>query len=232
MPLKISTLPGPSSLRDQAYKVLKNAILSLELAPGSALIESEVAEHFGISKSPVRDALMDLEREGLVTRVQFKGTYVSEISVTDVREIFQLRAVLEGLAARLAAAALTQEEKQRVSALLDAQQQAVVLGNVALASQLGKQFHELIFQAADNRRLEAMIRNLDDHAQRFRSLSSQITGRLKKSVAEHRTILAALCDGDGDRAEQLVREHLHIVLAEITTEGFKGLITDNHNDQP
>ncbi len=100
---QLHRVTGPVSLKDKAYHAIKAAILSLKLKPGDPLVESDLAQQLGISKTPVRDALLELEREGFVTKVPFKGTYVTEITLKDVREVFQVRAVLEGLAARLAA---------------------------------------------------------------------------------------------------------------------------------
>ncbi|MBI4757519.1 MAG: GntR family transcriptional regulator, partial [Chloroflexi bacterium] len=100
---QLARVEGPLSLKDKAYAAIKDAILSLQLKPGEPLVETELAEQLGISKTPVRDALQHLERGGFVTRVLFKGTYVTEVTLKDLKEVFQLRAVLEGLAARLAA---------------------------------------------------------------------------------------------------------------------------------
>ena len=90
------------SLKDKAHAAIKDAILSFKLEPGAPLVETQLAEELGISKTPVRAALEELEREGFVTRILFKGTYVTEVTVKDLVEIFQLRAVLEGLATHLA----------------------------------------------------------------------------------------------------------------------------------
>ena len=115
---QLEKVGAPLSLKDRAYAAIKEAILSLKLQPGTLLVETELARQLGISKTPVRDALQELEREGLVTRILFKGTYVTEVSARDAEEIFQLRAVLEGLAARLATPRLTPEDLARARQLL------------------------------------------------------------------------------------------------------------------
>lgn len=224
--LELSRLPGPSPLKDQAYRAIKDAILTLKLKPGQALVESEVAQQLGVSKTPVRDALLELEREGLVTKILFKGTYVSEVTPRDVREIFELRAVLEGLAARRAAPFFREEELERARELLTAQHEALTKGSIELASQLGKRFHDMIIQKADNRRLIPILRNLDDHLQRVRLLSDQINGRLNKSVEEHRRILLALREKDPELAEKMVRAHLESVLADLSSEWPRGAAVD------
>lgn len=206
----------PVSLKDQAYQAIKTAILSLALEPGHPLVESELAEQLGISKTPVRTALQELERDGLVTKLLYKGTYVSEITRRDIREVFELRAVLEGLAASLAVPALDQTDLARAEELLEAMESALQQGNRELASQYGARFHEVIRQKADNERLLLIVHNLDDHTQRFRLLSDQISGRLEKSLRQHREILEALKRRDPDLAEQRVRQHLHSVLEELS----------------
>ena len=100
---KFSRMRTGSTLTERVYSSVKEAILSLNLKPGSPLVEDELAGQLGTSKTPVRDALLALERDGLVTKIPYKGTYVSELTEDDAVEIFQLRSALEGLASRLAA---------------------------------------------------------------------------------------------------------------------------------
>jgi DNA-binding GntR family transcriptional regulator len=206
----------PISLKDKAYNAIKSAILSLKLKPGDPLVESDLAQQLGISKTPVRDALLELEREGFVTKILFKGTYVTEVTLKDVREIFQLRAVLEGLAARLAAPLFSAEELKEIERILAAAEAALAEGNLALCSEQGKKLHDAIIDKADNQRLTLIIRNLDDHVQRFRLLSDQISGRLNKSVKEHRRVLGALRQRDPAAAEQAMHNHLSSVLQDLS----------------
>ena len=209
----------PVSLKDKAYNVIKSAILSLKLRPGDPLVESDLAQQLGISKTPVRDALLELEREGFVTKILFKGTYVSEVTLKDVREVFQVRAVLEGLAAQLAAPFLSAEELEAAEKIIAAAEAALAEGDIVLCSEHGKRFHRLIISKADNQRLQTIILNLDDHLQRFRLLSDQINGRLNKSLREHRKILQALRRSDPIAAEEAVRGHLFSVLQDLSEEG-------------
>jgi DNA-binding GntR family transcriptional regulator len=208
----------PISLKDKAYNAIKSAILSLQIEPGNPLVESDLAQQLGISKTPVRDALLELEREGFVIKIPFKGTYVTEITLKDVREVFQLRAVLEGLAARLAAPLFSDEELEEAEKIITAAGVALAEGDIALCSEHGKRFHKLIINKADNQRLQTIIPNLDDHLQRFRFLSDQINGRLNKSLKEHGKILEALQRRDPIAAEEAVRNHLFSVLQDLSEE--------------
>jgi DNA-binding GntR family transcriptional regulator len=214
-PLKrVDALP---SLKDQAYAAIKEAILSLKLEPGIPLVEKDLARHLGISRTPVRDALQELEREGFVARMSFKGTYVTDVTMQDTTEIFQLRAVLEGLAARVAAPLFSPSELSKIDENLTAAEAALAQGNLTLCSECGQRLHQAIIDKADNHRLAAIIHNLDDHLRRLRILSDRISGRLNTSVVEHRAVWHALCQRDPAAAEQAMRTHLFSVLEDLTT---------------
>jgi DNA-binding GntR family transcriptional regulator len=210
---RVDTLP---SLKDKAYSAIKDAILCLKLEPGMPLVEKELARHLGVSRTPVRDALQELEREGFVARMSFKGTYVTEVTMKDTTEIFQLRAVLEGLAARVAAPLFTPSELDAIDRHLTAAEAALAEGNLALCSEYGQKLHEAIIAKAKNQRLADIIHNLDDHVRRLRALSDRIHGRLNTSVREHRAVLDALMQRDPDAAEQAMRNHLFSVSQDLT----------------
>jgi DNA-binding GntR family transcriptional regulator len=203
------------SLKGKVYAAIKDAILSVRLKPGTPLVEAQLAEELGVSTTPVRAALEELEREGFVTRILFKGTYVTEVTLKDLTEIFQLRAVLEGLATRLATPLFSSQELDQIAQNLTASEAALAEGDLALCSELGKSLHDAAINKADNQRLMLITRNLDDHLQRFRAISDQISGRLNKSVQEHRRIMDALRRRDADGAEQAMRDHLGSVLQDL-----------------
>jgi GntR family transcriptional regulator, rspAB operon transcriptional repressor len=207
------------SLKARAYTAIKDAILSLRFEPGMPLVESELALQLGISKTPVRDALQELEREGFVTRILFKGTYVTDVTPTDIREIFELRAILEGFAAGLATPLLTDAELERIDRDLTAAEAALAEGDLARCSDFGRCLHDAILDKARNQRLASITHNLDDHVQRLRILSDRIRGRLTKSVNEHRRVQAALCRRDPAAAEQAMRDHLLSVLQDLYAPG-------------
>lgn len=208
-----------ASLKDRAYNAIKEAILSLKLEPGTPLVENDMARQLGISKTPVRDALQELEREGFVTRIFFKGTYVTDVTMRDMAEVFQLRAVLEGLAARLATPLFTPQELDHIAADLTAAEAALAEGNLTLCSERGQRLHKAIINKVDSQRLSSIIHNLDDHVQRFRALSDRISGRLNKSVKEHRRVLDAFYRKDVDAAERAMRDHLFSVLQDLSLPG-------------
>ena len=212
---RLTPVPAPSTLSEKAYSTIKEAILSLGLEPGAALVEDDLASQLGISKTPVRDALLALEREGLVTRVPYKGTYVTEIREKDAREIFELRAVLEGLAGRLALESLTQDELDEAETFLDQSERALAAGDLQQASVLGARYHRFIITRAPNQRLLAFLEILDDQTRRLRYISNRGPGRLTKSIRQHRKILSALRRGDPERVEAAFRHHLDSVLQDL-----------------
>lgn len=206
------------SLKDKAYAAIKEAILSVRFEPGMPLIETDLAQQLGISKTPIRDALQELEREGFVTRILFKGTLVTDVCVKDIVEVFQLRAVLEGLAVRLAAPLFADRELDEIDEYLTIAEAALAEGNLDLCSENGRKLHYAIIDKseADSPRLAPIIRNLDDHVRRFRILSDRISGRLDKSLVEHRRVLDALHQRDPLAAEQAMRDHLFSVQYDLS----------------
>ena len=142
-------IPAPPSLEKFAYDSIKKAILEFRLKPGDSLVEAELSKQLGISKTPIRDALSRLENEGFVTKVTYTGTYVSSIDNRLVAEIFELRAVLEGLAARKAALSFTAQNIETADSILNEHSKALAAGDLAHASHLNRQFHNLILHAAD-----------------------------------------------------------------------------------
>lgn len=216
---KLPAVQNGLTLTERVYATIKEAILELELPPGSSLVEDELARQLETSKTPVRDALLALERDGLVTKIPYKGTYVSGVSQTDITEIFELRAVLEGLAARLATRSFSPKELDEAEKLLDAADEARNRGDAESASKYGAAFHAIVHRRAENRLLIPILDKLEEQLRRLRHLSDQLSGRLEKSGRQHREILAALRTGDPVRAEAAMRNHLESVLADLSVSG-------------
>ncbi len=224
MPNSLSPVGGPVSLEKLAYDAIKEAILAFRLKPGESLVESELATQLHISKTPVRDALLSLEKEGLVVKVPYKGASVSEVNQQIMNEIFEIRSVLEGLAARQAAPLMEASHLQLASSLVDQHEQALLRGDIDDASRLNRQFHELIVRQAPNQWLKQILSNLDEHLKRYRTLSNFQVGRLGKSIDEHRMILTALCEGQAEQAEDAMRAHLVSVAIDLNDQDFDELV--------
>lgn len=219
----LSPLDDTPSLDKLAYQKIKQAILTFQFLPNQNLVEGELAQQLGISKTPVRDALLRLEREGLVSRLPYKGTFVSDINRQDMVNIFEIRIVLEGLAVRLAANTLTEKDYRQLDRLTSDHAEALREEDYERASLLNGQFHTGITHKCGNDHLVQMLTNLDDHLKRYRLLSVTQGIRVDKSVPEHRLILEALRAGNADKAEAAMKDHLTSAMRDLYSQDFEEL---------
>ncbi|HHW62093.1 MAG TPA: GntR family transcriptional regulator [Syntrophomonadaceae bacterium] len=195
-------------LRELVLESIRDAIIKGTLKPGERLMEIQLAEELGVSRTPVREALRKLELEGFIVMVPRKGAYVADLSVKDIADVFEIRIALEGLAAALAAERITDEELELMERSLIEKGEAIVAGDLERLVQVDASFHETLYQASRNERLNAIINNLREQIQRFRSASLSYPGRNKKSLDEHRAILEALEARNVTLARQLAQEHI------------------------
>jgi len=195
-------------MQEIAYETIREAILSGRYAPGQRLLADDLASEIGTSRMPVREALQRLEVAGLVSITPHRGAVVNELSKQDIVEIYHIRAVLEGLAARLAAPHLVSADHARLNALIDDMAAAVTAGpNLKQVLRVNRDFHDVIWQAARAPRLHDLLENLYIASQRFRNISIRLPGRLSQIVDEHRRIAQALAAGDPAGAERFANEH-------------------------
>ena len=190
-----------------AYDAIRDAILSGRHAPGQRLVTEELAKALGVSRMPVREALHRLEVSGLITITPHRGAVVSELSEAEVAEIFHIRAVLEGLATRLATTKLTPADHKRLSALLEEMERAAKTNDPGKVLVINRDFHTVIWKAARAPRLRELLENLYDACQRFRNLSVLLPGRLDQISQEHRRIARALAQEDAAAAERHANAH-------------------------
>ena len=224
MATTLSPVNSPTSLEKLAYDAIKNAILTFQLKPGESLVEADLAGQLGISKTPVRDALLRLEKESLVVKIPYKGSYVAGISRDIVIDLFEIRAVLEGLAARLSMPFISVQNLAELKEIIMRHERALRDGDITEASKHNRKFHQTIIQPCPNDRLLQILGNLDDHLQRFRLLSNYQRGTGLKSVDEHRVIYAALERHDGAAVEAAMRSHLTNVLTDLSEQDFDQLV--------
>jgi DNA-binding GntR family transcriptional regulator len=225
----LTPVQGPVSLEKLAYDAIKAGILNFQLMPGETVVESELARQLGISKTPVRDALSRLEKEGFIQKTPYKGYTVALITKETVVEIFEIRAALEGVAARHAAEKFSEQDLATAQELLEKHRLALADQSIQRASQLNKQFHELILQKSGNQRLRQILSNLDEHLQRYRLLSNFQAGRIEKSVAEHNQIFEAIREKRAEDAETAARQHLLSVLEDLKNQDFMESAQQIHN---
>ena len=140
-------------LRDVVFEHLREAIIKGKLKPGERLMEMQLAEELGVSRTPVREAIRKLELEGLVIMIPRRGAYVADLSIKDVAETFEIRLALEALAASLAAERITPEECEEMDRLLERIGESIRQNDVKQTAALDEEFHNLLYQASRNDRL-------------------------------------------------------------------------------
>ncbi|HEY8486982.1 MAG TPA: GntR family transcriptional regulator [Limnochordales bacterium] len=195
-------------IRDIVFHYLRQCILGGRYKYGDRLIEAALAAELNVSRTPVREALRKLELEGLVEYRSRRGAVVVVPSVEDMEEIYAVRSVLEGLAARLCAQVFGEQEKQELRRLLEEMNRAYLARDWPTASRLHTAFNDYIYRGARNRRLYEIVSRLHEYTERAQMLSMQREGRMHEIVQEHNGMVEAICAGDPDLAEQRARQHV------------------------
>lgn len=221
------SLDNYKPLRELVFESLREAIIKGRLRPGERLMEIQLAEELGVSRTPVREAIRKLELEGLVLMIPRKGAYVSQISMKDIADVFEIRRALEGLAARLAADRCTDEETEQLERLLVRIAESAERDDVSSAVSFDTDFHESLMRASHNDRLSQMVANLREQIQRFRLTSLSHPGRVKLALEEHKKIVEAISTRDPELAQNLAYEHIENAensLMEVISETGHGKV--------
>lgn len=193
---------------ERVYQGLRSAILRGELPPNARLVELNLAAEYGVSRTPVREALKRLSAEGLVTSDSSRGLVVRGLTFREVEEIYEVREVLDGLATRLAARRISPEELSKLRLLVDLMAEYMERGDVDGMVQANVRFHEVISEAARNNWLWLTVRGITDFIRRFSHTSYASAARNREVIEEHRRVIRALEQGDSDEAERLARQHV------------------------
>ncbi len=200
--------PGEApSLADRAYYELRGLIVSLELAPGSAIKEPELTSRLGIGRTPVREALRRLALERLVEVYPRRGMFVTTVDVRDLARLCEVRAVLEPEAARLAAERATRTDLEGINALLE-ELTAERRRDDGLLIELDERIHRAIYRCTHNQLLEETLEWYYTHALRIWALALDRAPDLQGAVLEHHALLDAIARGQGERASDLMRAHV------------------------
>jgi len=218
----LAPLAAPRSLAEDAADQIREQILSGGFAPGEHLVEAKIAEQLAISRGPVREAFKLLRAEGLLNEEPRRGTFVVSLTADDVREIYGLRAALEGRAARLIARRGDEMALQRLTALADAIDAAVAQGDAVAVSRADLAFHHGVCEASGNARI---LEVFDRYVPMLRSLlrlDELVVRSLEDLSTQHRPLVRALEAGDEDRAAKLFADH-----AEQAGELIAGVVAAN-----
>jgi len=199
-----------SRLADDLRRRLEEEIFSGDLAPGSRLDETRLAGRFGVSRTPVREALLQLASAGLIEMRPRQGAVVAKITVQELLQMFEVMSELEAVCARLAARRMTDAERQQLRKIHARCGKLAKRSDPDAYYDANRDFHEVIYAGAHNAFLEDSTRKLRNRLSPFRRFQLRHPGRLQKSWSEHDTVVRALLDGDPERAEQALRGHVAI----------------------
>lgn len=215
-----SLLPAKDSgsLRARVFATLEHSILNGEYKTGDTMNELKLSKDLGVSRTPIREALMQLELEGLVETIQNKGAVVVGVSAQDIEDIYAIRLHIEGFALELATANISNDELIALEKIIELQEFYMQKHDTDQIWHLDAEFHKLIYEASRNRSLRTMLTNFHNQIQRGRVLSLRVEGRAAKSVEEHRKILEAIKSHDAQKASQLSTEHIHNALLNFHDE--------------
>ncbi len=195
------------SQSEEAYRRILERIVSLEMPPGSVVNDARLREELKIGRTPIREALQRLARENLVRSVPHRGTFVTDVNITDLARITEVRVVLEAHAARLAAEKATPADRNAIGELLELLRRAYVTDQRDLM-RLDQQIHRLVYRTAHNAFLEATLERYFNLSLRLWYLVIDREVPLREAVDEHVELLRAILAGDGELAETIMRKHV------------------------
>lgn len=206
------------SLRSRVFQSIRENILNGVYRENEELRENTIAKELGVSRTPVREALRQLELEGLVKIVPNKGACVTGITQKDVKDIYMIRSLLEGLCARWATEHITE-------AKIDELEEIILLSEFHLkkrkeeqpqqVTELDGKFHEILYTASNSRILKHVLSDFHKYVRMARKASVTNPERAEKSIEEHKNILQAIKDRDADKAERLANEHMMNVMKNL-----------------
>lgn len=212
------------SLGGRVFQQIREGILSGRYEEHEELREVTIGKELGVSRTPVREALRQLELEGLVTIIPNKGAYVTGISQKDVWDIYAIRSMLEGLCARWAAEHITEEQINEL-------EETILLSEFHLKKESGinsdqvaaldGRFHAVLYEASGSKILSHVLTDFHKYVQNARKISVVSEERARKSIREHRQILRAIRERDADMAEQLANEHIMHVMQNLKKQGYQ-----------
>ena len=236
MPQSHSSITADKNLASQQTLVtqilvqIQESIITGELPPGSKINEQALAEKYGISRGPTREALQQLERQRLVVRIPHVGARVATLTVEELNDLYELRSTLEAMACELAAKRISEQQLQQLWALLEKQEADLARGDHNFQQDGDVDFHYQIIQASGNRHLqETLIGGLYQLLRMYRYQCTS-SARPVRAIAEHRRIVEAIAAGDAELAGLLMRRHIEQG-RKNTQQRLKQLTAQQHNSE-
>ena len=196
------------SLRAQVFNKIQDDIINGRYEPGDSLVETKLAEELGISRTPVREAIRQLELEGLVTYVPNKGVYVTGITEQDIEDIYTIRSLVEGLAVRWAIERIEAHQLKELEEIVELMEYYTAKGDMEQVTKLDTRFHDVIYDASKSKVLKNTLKNLLRYIKKARLSSLKVPKRAHKALEEHRQILEAFKNHEPAKGERLMIRHI------------------------
>lgn len=196
------------SLRGRVFHKIREDILRGHYKRDEALKEVQISIELGVSRTPVREAIRQLELEGLVTVIPNKGAVVAGIGAKDIADIYAIRSMIEGLSAKWAANNITNEQLDELEEIVYLSEFHLAKGHMDQIFELDNKFHEILYEASESKVLRHVLSDFHHYVQRVRKTSLASEERALKSINEHKAILEALRKGNGDEASALTNVHV------------------------
>ncbi len=212
------------SLRGRVYESIREDILSGRYQQHMELKETAIGAELGVSRTPVREALRQLELEGLVDIIPNRGAYVNMITAKDVNDIYIIRSMLEGLCTRWATEYITEEQLEDLEETLCLSEYHTKKDNYEKLYELDSLFHEQLYRASNSRILNHVLSDFHDYVKRVRKVTIAYQGRSVKSTEEHRAIFEAVRARNAEMAEELAKEHVKHTMECIQVCGLEKIL--------
>lgn len=212
------------SLRGRVYESIREDILSGRYPQNMELKETAIGAELGVSRTPVREALRQLELEGLVNIIPNRGAFVNRITAKDVQDIYIIRSMLEGQCVRWATEYITEGQLEDLEETLCLSEYHTKKGNYEKLYELDSLFHEQLYRASNSRILNHVLSDFHDYVKRVRRATIASRERSVKSTEEHRAIFEAVKARDADRAEELAKEHVKHTIEYIQGYGLDRIL--------
>lgn len=215
------------SLRGRVFQKLREDILSGKYKEHEELKEVAIGEELGVSRTPVREAFRQLELEGLIQIIPNKGAYVTGITAKDVKDIYMIRSLLEGLCARLATEKITREQLEEMEENIYLAEFHAQKGHLDQMAELDNRFHDILYEACGSKLLEHTLRDFHRYVLRVRQKTLATNTRGRASNNEHRQIMEAIKAGDAELAEKLANRHMINAYDNMVKNGLKEIYGEN-----
>lgn len=195
-------------LREVIFNTLREAIIVGELKPGERLMEVQLADKMGVSRTPVREAIRKLELDGLVEMLPRKGAHVADLSVKDIMDVLEVRSTLDGLASSLSASRITEDEVKELKHIQGQFVNYVEKDNLQGSIKKDVEFHDIIYRSSRNDKLMQITSNLREQIQRFRVIYLKDYSSTRELIKEHAEICDAIAGRDPESARRAAQKHI------------------------